>query len=323
MPEVIELVNVPPTITWEILEPLALTLLTAAACAVLLAGGLALAGHGRKTRLGLFTTGIASAITGLGALTLSLGNPFHLYMFMVSPSFSSWTTIGTFLLPVFLGLSLLALYLDSNGDGRVRFVAGLAILFALGVLTYASREIGYLQGRVMWHSKALPLGFVLAGLSGGIGLAALLAAFKGRPMPSWLILLMSGASLLCAGAGFMLTPPEGYVLDVPAAWATLSLIGAAGGVLGLVSLKARGLAPLAGLAAYGAGLGFYIRLIFLGQSIPRNSYTAVDAQAVAHLVSAQSLLILAGSLVFLLGIGMVLGGLFSNVGMARREHSHG
>ncbi|MGE4424463.1 MAG: NrfD/PsrC family molybdoenzyme membrane anchor subunit [Pseudodesulfovibrio sp.] len=323
MPKVIELVNVPPTLTWEILEPLALTLLTAAACAILLAGGLTVAGRGRQTRGGLFTTGIASAITGLGALTFSLGNPFHLYMFMVSPSFSSWTTIGTFLLPVFLGLSLLALYLDSQGDGRARPVAGLAVLFALGVLTYASREIGYLQGRAMWHSKALPLGFVLAGLSGGTGLAALLCAFKRRSVPAWLLLVMSGASLCCAAAGFMLVPPSGYVLDDPAAWTALSLIGVAGGVLGLIGLKARGLVPLAGLAGYGAGLGFYIRLIFLGQSIPRNSFTAVDAQAVAHLVSAQSLLILAGSLVFLIGIGMVLGGLFSNVGMARREHSHG
>ena len=323
MSKVIELVNLPPALTWEILEPIALTLLTAAACAILLAGGLTVAGRGRNARGGLFTTGIASAITGLGALTLSLGNPFHLYMFMVSPSFSSWTTIGTFLLPVFLGLSLLALYLDSQDDGRARYAAGLAALFALGVLTYASREIGYLQGRAMWHSRALPLGFVLAGLSGGTGLAALLCALKRRTVPAWLLPLMSGASLLCAGAGFMLTPPEGYVLTAPMAWTTLSLIGAAAAALGLVSLKARGLAPLAGLVAYAGALGFYIRLIFLGQSIPRNSYTAVDGQAVAHLVSAQSLLFLAGSLVFLIGIGMVLGGLFSNAGMARREHSHG
>jgi tetrathionate reductase subunit C len=323
MPKVIELVNAPPALTWEILEPLALTLLTAAACAILLAGGLTLAGRGRGARGGLFTTGIASAITGLGALTLSLGNPFHLYMFMVSPSFSSWTTIGTFLLPVFLGLSLLALHLDSQGDGRARFVAGLAVLFALGVLTYASREIGYLRGRVMWNSTVLPLGFVLAGLSGATGLAALLCGLKGRVAPIWLLPLMSGASMLCAWAGFLLNPPEGYVLSAPTAWTALSLIGAAGGVLGLIGLKARGLAPLAGLVAYGGALGFYIRLIFLGQSIPRNSYTAVDAQVVAHLVSAQSLLILAGSLVFLLGVGMVLGGLFSNPGMTRREHSHG
>jgi tetrathionate reductase subunit C len=323
MPKVIELVNVPPTLTWEILEPLALALLTAAACAILLAGGLTVAGRGRQTRGGLFVTGIAAAITGLGALTLSLGNPFHLYMFMVSPSFSSWTTIGTFLLPVFLGLSLLALYLDGDGDGRARPVAGLAALFALGVLTYASREIGYLQGRAMWHSAALPLGFVLAGLSGGTGLAALLCGLKRRSMPAWPVLLMSAASLCCAGAGFLLTPPEGYALAAPQAWTILSLIGAAGGVLGLIALKARGLVPLAGLVAYAGGLGFYVRLIFLGQSIPRNSFTAVDAQAVAHLVSAHSLLILAGSLVFLIGIGMVLGGLFSNVGMARREHSHG
>jgi tetrathionate reductase subunit C len=323
MPKVIELVNAPPALTWEILEPLALTLLTAAACAILLAGGLTLAGRGRQTRGGLFTTGIASAITGLGALTLSLGNPFHLYMFMVSPSFTSWTTIGTFLLPVFLGLSLLALHLDSSGDGLAKPVAGLAVLFALGVLTYASREIGYLQGRVMWNSAALPLSFVLAGLSGGTGLAALLCGLKRRVAPAWLLLLMSAASLLCAGAGFLLSPPEGYVLAAPTAWTALSLIGAAGGVLGLTALKARGLAPVAGLVAYGGALGFYIRLIFLGQSIPRNSFTAVDAQAVAHLVSAQSLLIMAGSLVFLIGVGMVLGGLFSNAGMARREHSHG
>jgi hypothetical protein len=244
-------------------------------------------------------------------------------MFMVSPSFSSWTTIGTFLLPVFLGLSLLALHLDSGGDGRARFVAGLAILFALGVLTYASREIGYLQGRVMWKSAVLPLGFVLAGLSGATGLAAVLCGLRRRVAPIWLLPLMSGASLLCAWAGFLLTPPEGYVLSAPTAWTALSLIGVAGGVFGLIGLKARGLAPLAGLVAYGAGLGFYIRLIFLGQSIPRNSYTAVDTQAVAHLFSAQSLLILAGSLIFLLGVGVVLGGLFSNSGMARREHSHG
>ncbi|EGB16319.1 Polysulfide reductase NrfD [Pseudodesulfovibrio mercurii] len=323
MPKVIELVNVPPAITWEVLEPLALTLLTAAACAVLLGGGLTLAGRGADVRRGLLTTGIASVITGLGALALSLGNPFHLYMFMVSPSFSSWTTIGTFLLPVFLGVSLLALYLDSDGDGRARPVAGLAVFLALGVLTYASREIGYLPGRVMWHAKALPLGFVLAGLSGSAGLSALLGAFKGRSMPTWLTAVMIAASLLCAGAGFLLTPPEGYVLAAPSAWTALSLIGAVAAVLGLIALKARGLTALAGLFAYGAGLGFYVRLIFLGQSIPRKSFTAVDAGAVAHLVSAKSLLILAVSLVFLLGLGAVLGGLFSNVALARREHSHG
>ncbi|WP_207260184.1 NrfD/PsrC family molybdoenzyme membrane anchor subunit [Desulfovibrio sp. Huiquan2017] len=323
MPKVIELVNVPPAITWEILEPLALALITAAACVVLLGGVLVLAGRGAQARRGLFTAGIASVITGLGALALSLGNPFHLYLFMVSPSFSSWTTIGTFLLPIFLGVALLTLYLDSDGDGRARPVAGLAFLLALGVLTYASREIGYLPGRAMWHAKALPLGFVLAGLAGGTGLAALLGAIRRQAVPAWLLPVMSGASFFCAGAGFLLAPPEGFILAEPRAWTALSLIGVAGAVLGLTAVKVRGLTALAGLAAYGAGLGFYIRLIFLGQSIPRNSFTAVDAGAVAHLVSAQSLLILAGSLIFLLGLGMVLGGLFSNVALVRREHSHG
>ncbi|WP_272701221.1 NrfD/PsrC family molybdoenzyme membrane anchor subunit [Desulfovibrio sp. Fe33] len=323
MPRVIELVNVPPAITWEILEPLALAMLTSAAVAVLLAGGLTLAGRSGEGRRTLFATGIASAMTGMGALALSLGNPFHLYMFMVSPSFSSWTTIGTFLLPVFLGVSLLALYFDADGDSRSRFVAGAAMFLSLGVLTYASREIGYLQGRVMWTSGMLPVGFALAGLSGGAGLAALLGGLRRQAAPGWLLLTMSGASLLCAGAGFLLTPPEGYVLAAPGAWTALSLIGVAGAVLGLIAVKARGLAFLAGLAGYGAGLGFFIRLIFLGQAVPRKSFTAVDAGAAAHLVSAQSLLSIAGSLVFLVGLGLVLKSLFSNVVTVRKEHSHG
>ncbi|WFS63342.1 polysulfide reductase NrfD [Pseudodesulfovibrio thermohalotolerans] len=323
MPRVIELVNVPPAITWEILEPLALALLTSAAVAVLLAGVLVLAGRSGEGRRTLFATGIASAMTGMGALALSLGNPFHLYMFMISPAFSSWTTIGTFLLPVFLGMSLLALYLDAGDDGMARPVAGLAILFALGVLVYASREIGYLKGRVMWTSAMLPFGFALAGLSGGAGLAALLGGLRRQAAPGWLLLAMSGASLACAGAGFLLTPPEGYVLAAPGVWNALSLIGVVGAVLGLIALKARGLASLAGLVGYGAGLGFFVRLIFLGQAVPRKSFTAVDAGAAAHLVSAQSLLSIAGSLVFLVGLGLVLKSLFSNVATARKEHSHG
>ncbi|MDD3311755.1 NrfD/PsrC family molybdoenzyme membrane anchor subunit [Pseudodesulfovibrio sp.] len=322
MPKVIELVNAPPAVTWGVMEPLALALLTAAAGAVLLAGILSLAGRGADVRRLLLSAGAAATVIGMGALALSLGSPLHLYMFLVSPSFSSWTTLGTFLLPLFLAATCLALYLDATGHAR-RNAAALALLLALGVLTYTSREVGYLQGRVMWHWKLLPVAFAMAGLAGGAGLAALLGALRRQAVPAGLLALAAVASLFCAGATGLFAPPTGFVPSQPAFWAGLAVVGVVAAALCLAALRLGALAPVAGLASYLAGFAFYAKVIFLGQSIPRNAFTPVDAEAVARLVSVPSVLAVLGSLAFLLALGAVLSGLFTNAVAAQGGHSHG
>lgn len=323
MPKVIELVNLPPTITWGILEPLAVSLLTAAAGAVLLAGALSLSGRGESSRRLLYLTGAAATITGLGLITMSLGSPLHLYMFMVTPSFSSWTTIGTFLLPLFLVATLLSLRQDDSGHAFRAYASGVAMLLALGVLVYASREIGYLRGRTMWHWKLLPLVFAIAGIAGGAGLAGVLGMLRRMRSPAWLLVVMASASLFCAAATDLFSPPAGYALSHGAFWNGFAFVGVAAALFCLTALRFRALSPLAGLLTYGSGLAFYTKLIVLGQSIPRNAFTPVDAEAMNQLLSVQVALYVCGSLAFLLLLGMLLAGVFSNFIVAQGGRSHG
>jgi formate-dependent nitrite reductase membrane component NrfD len=323
MSKVIELVNVPPAVTWGVMEPLALTLLTAAAGAVLLAGILSFTGRSETARRLLYPAGAAATITGLGCLSMALGSPLHLYMFMVSPSFSSWTTVGTFLLPIFLAATVLALYLDVIGHARHRAGAGLALLLALGVLTYTSREVGYLAGRVMWHWKLLPVIFAVAGLAGGSGLALTLGALRRKAVPAWLPATMAATSLCCALATFLFAAPAGFVLSRAAFWSGLAGVGVVAAALGLAALRSGALLPVAGLAGYLTAFAFYAKLIFLGQAVPRNAFTAVDSEAVTQLLSAQSVLALVGSLAFLLVLGVVLAGFFTNATVAQGGESHG
>lgn len=309
MSEVIELVNITPAITWGAWEPLALALLDSAAAAGLLAGILALTGKAGRLIRPLLLTGVAGALAGLTALGLSLEQPLRTYQFGTSPHFTTWTTVGAFLAPAFLAACALAAYMECRRGGLKRPFAGLTVLLSLGIFAYTSQEIAHLIGREMWTGGLLPIAFLFAGAAGGVGLTAVFAGPQGRAGDRLLGWVMTLASLGCAAFTYSLSAPAGYHLQDGTQWGLLGVIGLIAALLSLVSIWYRkGLGLAAGLACYAATLAFYGKLLYLGQSIPRLSYTAEDAFAWAQMFSAESMLALAGSLGLLLAVWLIASG---------------
>ncbi|WP_029460623.1 NrfD/PsrC family molybdoenzyme membrane anchor subunit [Solidesulfovibrio alcoholivorans] len=311
MPEVMELMGAVPAPDWGAWEPLALGLLTAGAAALCLAGILSVFGRGGRTVRPLALAALAAGLCGQAALFVSLEQPLRAYEFFLHPSFTSWTAAGAYIVPVFL-LCAALLVLASRGARPVaRSLAALAAA-GLAVFVYATNEIMACVGRELWTGPLVPPLFVVAGLSGGLGLAACFAAGARVPgSPDAASRVLAGFAALavagCTVLAVILPAPAGFAAVVSPWWhapgalclltACVALAGWRGGGRG---------AYAAGIAGLAGGFLLFWKLVQLGQAFPRNAATVADRAAFLDLASGPSLLAIAGTSGLLLALCLLL-----------------
>ncbi|EPR44542.1 Polysulfide reductase NrfD [Desulfovibrio sp. X2] len=312
---VIELANVVPAPVWSAWEPLALSMLTSGAAALLLACLAALPGKGSaspEAQRPLALAALCAGLAGQAALFVSLEQPLRAYEFFLTPSSTSWTALGAYMVPLFLLAALLAVVLTRRGPGLPRAFAAAAVLPAAGVFVYATNEIMACVGRALWTGPLTPLVFLAAGLAGGAGLSCAHAALAGNARAARpLGLLAALGALLCALLAFLLFAPGGFAAYTDGWWhapEVLCLIAAAAAtVVLLAGLESSPLfGALAGIAGLLASLLLFWKLIAMGQSFARNASTFSDGAAFLDILSGRALLAMAGTAGLLLALGVLV-----------------
>jgi tetrathionate reductase subunit C len=191
----------------------------AATCA-LTAAGIALIGRPSSDswRLlpALATVLAVTAIAAPVSLLADLHQPARFWHFYAYFTPWSWMSLGAYLLPVFVGLSLafcLAWWL-----GRVvllRVLAMLLVLSALSILVYTGSEVMAVRSRPLWNTMFLPLNFALTGWLATLGAVLLVGRLLPGGMealPLTLLRRLAWAAVLALAVGALL-------------WGALGLMG--------------------------------------------------------------------------------------------------
>ncbi len=288
MPEAMELIGVVPAPDWGAWEPLALGLLTAGAAALCLAGILSVCGRGGRTVRPLALAALAAGLCGQAALFVSLEQPLRAYEFFLHPSFTSWTAAGAYIVPVFL------------------------LCAALAVFVYATNEIMACVGRELWTGPLVPLLFVVAGLAGGLGLAACFAAgARASGSPDAVSRALAGSAALavagCTVLAVILPASAGFAAVVSPWWHAPDALCLLAACIALAGWRGGGRgAYVAGIAGLAGGFSLFWKLVQLGQAFPRSAATVADRAAFFDLASGPSLLAIAGTAGLLLALCLLL-----------------
>jgi hypothetical protein len=311
MPDVMELIGVVPAPDWGAWEPLALTMLTSGAAALILACLSPMSGRENRFARPFSLAALAAGLAGQAALFVSLEQPLRAYEFFLHPSFTSWTAIGAYIVPLFL-ISALAMALRTRKPGESnRLCSALAMLPALAVFVYATNEIRACIGRSLWTSPFVPPAFVLAGLAGGVGLAACLASRQKSHGPGSAATALAGFSALtatgCTVMALILPAPEGFAAAVSPWWHAPEMLCLLATAVALIGWrKPRHGALAAGLAGILTGYLLSWKLIHMGQAFACNAATVADKAALLDLVSGPSLLAASGTAGLLIALGILL-----------------
>lgn len=143
---------------------------------------------------------VTCTLTGPVALLADLHQPLRFWHFYANLTPTSWMSIGSLLLPLYVLMVLFygwlcwrpALQAQSGGTtlvarlsgwislgdwqtpGWLRVPAGLgALVLALGIMTYTGAEVAIIKARPLWHTVWLPVMFVLTGVVAAAGLTLL------------------------------------------------------------------------------------------------------------------------------------------------------
>ena len=150
-----------------------------AATAALLAAWLAFGNAGSdRARLlpAVVTVLVVTAIAAPVSLLADLHQPGRFWHFYAHPTPWSWMSLGAFLLPVFVVLSLAFAGLWwLRKPGLLRLVAVLLALSALSILTYTGGEMMVVRARPLWATAFLPINLALTGMLGTLGAVLLVA----------------------------------------------------------------------------------------------------------------------------------------------------
>jgi hypothetical protein len=312
MSEVMELMGVVPAPDWGAWEPLALGLLTAGAAALCLAGVLSVFGRGGRAVRPLALAALAAGLCGQAALFVSLEQPLRAYEFFLHPSFTSWTAAGAYIVPVFLLCAALTVFASRGARPVARPLAALAAAAGLAVFVYATNEIMACVGRELWTSLLVPPLFVVAGLAGGLGLAACFAAgARASGSPDAVSRALAGSAALavagCTVLAVILPAPAGFAAVVSPWWHAPGALCLLAACVALAGWRGGGRgAYAAGIAGLAAGFLLFWKLIQLGQAFPRNAATVADRAAFLDLASGPSLLAIAGTAGLLLALCLLL-----------------
>jgi formate-dependent nitrite reductase membrane component NrfD len=123
---------------------------------------------GMSTRVGLWIGFPALAIGSL-CLLADLGSPKRAFLAGLKPG-TSWIARGTWIISVFMVLSLLHLLLyefTDVGGALVSVIAILGIVFAVGTMAYTGILLGASKGIPFWRTGAVPVVFVVSALVTG------------------------------------------------------------------------------------------------------------------------------------------------------------
>lgn len=132
---------------------------------------------------------VVTAIVAPIALFADLQQPGRFWHFYAYFSPQSWMSIGAFLLPVFVLLSLLyGVFWWFNKESLLRFSSILLLISAVSVLIYTGAEVMIIRARPLWHTFFLPINFALTGWLASLG--AIL--FVARWTPNGLSALPAG-----------------------------------------------------------------------------------------------------------------------------------
>ncbi|NYT64793.1 polysulfide reductase NrfD [Alcaligenaceae bacterium] len=120
----------------------------------------------------LLTTVIAAPVS----LLADLHQPARFWHFYAQFTPWSWMSLGAYLLPVFVILSLAFVLLWWLGrTGLLRVTAVLLALSAVSILVYTGAEVMVLRSRPLWNTIFLPLNFALTGWLSTLGAILLVA----------------------------------------------------------------------------------------------------------------------------------------------------
>jgi len=167
---------------------------------------------------------VASAIVAPIALFADLQQPGRFWHFYAYFTPTSWMSIGAFLLPIFVALSLLYSFLWwRNKESQLRIIAILLLLSALSVLVYTGAEIMVVRARALWHTIFLPLNLAFTGWLASLGAILLVARWVPSGLASLPAAIMRRLSLtallllaLSAG-GWVIAGLTGVDASFPAA----------------------------------------------------------------------------------------------------------
>lgn len=146
---------------------------------------------------------VVSAIVAPIALFADLQQPGRFWHFYAYFTPSSWMSIGAFLLPAFVLISLAtSIFWWFNKETLLRFSAILLFLSAVSVLIYTGAEIMIIRARPLWHTLFLPINLALTGWLASLGAILLIARWipNGlQSLPAQLMRRLSLAALLLIG----------------------------------------------------------------------------------------------------------------------------
>lgn len=212
--EIIELLTPAYEVAWLPWAVQYFFLIGICATTALMAAGCTLASRGNKQsgayRLlpALVAVLAASAIAAPVSLLADLHQPGRFWHFYAHFTPWSWMSLGAYLLPVFVTLSLVFCLVWWLGrTGLLRLVAVLLTLSALSILVYTGMEVMVLRSRPLWNTLFLPLNFALTGWLASLGAVLLVARWLPggvQALPAALIrrlgLCAVAALAACAGA---------------------------------------------------------------------------------------------------------------------------
>jgi formate-dependent nitrite reductase membrane component NrfD len=128
---------------------------------------------------GMLISWCLAAAMGLSDL-VHLGNKAAAWRIAFRPG-SSWISRGFLLVFLFLGASAIQMAISYWAPGTVpetlfKIVAGIG---AFGVAVYSGFVISYVASIKFWHSAVMPVLFIIAGLTGGAAILAVINSFTG------------------------------------------------------------------------------------------------------------------------------------------------
>lgn len=145
-----------------------------AATSGLTVAALAILGRPGGAAFGLIPAATAvlavSVIAAPVSLLADLHQPGRFWHFYAYPTPWSWMSLGAFLLPAFVLLSVLFCVLWwFKRVGALRAVAVLLALSAAGILVYTGMEVMVVRARPLWNTLFLPVNFALTAWFSAIG----------------------------------------------------------------------------------------------------------------------------------------------------------
>ncbi|HSH49031.1 MAG TPA: NrfD/PsrC family molybdoenzyme membrane anchor subunit [Halomonas sp.] len=174
---------------------------------------------------------VSTTLVAPVALLADLHQPLRFWHFYGYPTPWSWMSLGSFILPLYLGAVVLLAWLawrpalkarSRQNDGWFSRVAGWlawgewqapravlalvglgALIVSLGIMLYTGFEVAIVKGRPLWNTAWLPPMFVATGVIGACGLVLVLNRISSLRSPDTNRQMLAALVAACAITGFI------------------------------------------------------------------------------------------------------------------------